>query len=62
MVVVEKFGVNTAYSIAKILLACGVIDESDLIETVDRIINGTLQLGSKNEKSKKASKKGSKKS
>lgn len=62
MVVVEKFGINTAYSIAKILLACGLIDESDLIETVDRIVNGTLQLGSKNEKSKKTSKKGSKKS
>lgn len=56
MVAIEKFGINNAYSIAKILLSCGVIEENDLIETVDKIINGTFQPRVLNEKNEKESK------
>lgn len=61
MVMVEKFGINNAYSIARILIACGVIEESDLMETVDKIIDGTFQLRNENESKKSKKEKSSKK-
>lgn len=59
--VVEKFGLNNAYSIARILLACGVIEESDLINTVNEIIDGTFKVKVKHESKKRQKEKSSKK-
>lgn len=59
--VIEKFGVNNAYSIARILLACGVIEESDLINTVNEIIDGTFKVKVKHEGKERKKEKSSKK-
>lgn len=54
-ITIDKFGLNSAYSIAKILLACGLIEESDVMDTAIQIMNGNLQLGKQNEKKEKSS-------
>ena len=56
-ITIDKFGLNSAYSIAKILLACGLIEESDVMDTAIQIMNGNLQLGKQNEKKEKSSQK-----
>lgn len=61
MVMVERFGINNAHSIAKILIACGVIEESDLMETVDKLIDGTFKIRNISESKKSKKEKSSKK-
>ena len=41
----EKFGLNTAYMVAKIFLNCGMIEEKDLKQTINDLIDGNLKLG-----------------
>lgn len=36
---------NTAYSISKIFLSCGLINENDLMLVAIRLMEGNFQLG-----------------
>lgn len=56
----EKFSLNNAYSIAKVMIACGVVEEDALMNVVHDLMDGTFNLGVQNEKSKKSKSKGKK--
>lgn len=59
------FCINSAYEIAKILLATGCIEEAEFKETVHNLMSGTLNievLHGQRKKSSKKSKEASKKS
>ena len=54
---VGTFGLSNAYEIAKILLACNIIDEGDLMLVTGQLMDGNFQPKVNYEKeSKKSSK------
>lgn len=52
----QTFSLSNAYEIAKILLACGVIEQDDLMIVTDQLMDGNFQPRiNDEEESKKAS-------